>query len=113
KETLEAAGRLAEEGIDCEVIDVATLKPLDAETILASVSKTGRCVVVHEAARSYGPGAEIAALLQEQLFHALQAPVQRVTGFDCVIRYARQEMAYLADVDSICRAALRTLEQAS
>ena len=113
KETLEAAARLAEEGIDCEVIDVATLKPLDAETILASVSKTGRCVVVHEAARSYGPGAEIAALVQEQLFHALQAPVQRVTGFDCVIPYARQEMAYLPDVDSICRAALRTLEQAS
>ena len=112
KETLEAAGRLAEQGIDCEVIDVATLKPLDTATLLASVSKTRRCVIVHEAARSYGPGAEIAAILQEQLFHELHAPVQRVTGFDCVIPYARQEMAYLPDVDSICQAALRTMEEA-
>ena len=112
KETLEAAGRLAEQGIDCEVVDVATLKPLDTQTLLASVSKTRRCVIVHEAARSYGPGAEIAAILQEQLFHELHAPVQRVTGFDCVIPYARQEMAYLPDVDSICQAALRTMEEA-
>ena len=112
KETLEAAGRLAEQGIDCEVIDVANLKPLDTATLLASVSKTRRCVIVHEAARSYGPGAEIAAILQEQLFHELHAPVQRVTGFDCVIPYARQEMAYLPDVDSICQAALRTMEEA-
>lgn len=112
KETLEAAGRLAEQGIDCEVVDVATLKPLDTATLLASVSKTRRCVIVHEAARSYGPGAEIAAILQEQLFHELHAPVQRVTGFDCVIPYARQEMAYLPDVDSICQAALRTMEEA-
>ena len=112
KETLEAAGRLAEQGIDCEVIDVATLKPLDTQTLLASVSKTRRCVIVHEAARSYGPGAEIAAILQEQLFHELHAPVQRVTGFDCVIPYARQEMAYLPDVESICQAALRTMEEA-
>ena len=112
KEVLEAAGQLAGQGIDCEVIDVATLKPLDTQTLLASVSKTRRCVIVHEAARSYGPGAEIAAVLQEHLFHELHAPVQRVTGFDCVIPYARQEMAYLPDVDSICQAALRTMEDA-
>ncbi|WP_150305845.1 alpha-ketoacid dehydrogenase subunit beta [Pseudomonas saliphila] len=105
KETLEAAALLADEGIDCEVIDVATLKPLDTDTLVASVSKTGRCVVVHEAARSYGPGAEIAATVQEQALHALRAPVLRVTGFDCVIPYARQEMAYLPDVGSICQAA--------
>ena len=105
KETLEAAALLAEEGIDCEVIDVATLKPLDTDTLVASVSKTGRCVVVHEAARSYGPGAEIVATVQEQALHALRAPVLRVTGFDCVIPYARQEMAYLPDVGSICQAA--------
>lgn len=109
KETLEAASRLADEGIDCEVIDVATLKPLDGDTILASVGKTGRCVIVHEAARSYGPGAEIAALVQEQLFYSLHAPVQRVTGFDCVIPYARQEMAYLPDVDSICEAGRQSM----
>lgn len=105
KETLEAAALLAEEGVDCEVIDVATLKPLDTDTLVASVSKTGRCVVVHEAAPSYGPGAEIAAVLQEQAMYALRAPVLRVTGFDCVIPYARQEMAYLPDVGSICQAA--------
>lgn len=109
KETLQAAGSLADQGIDCEVIDVATLKPLDTETILASVSKTGRCVIVHEAARSYGPGAEIAAVVQEQLFSRLQAPVLRVTGFDCVLPYARQEMAYLPDVESICRAAQQSM----
>ena len=109
KETLQAAGSLADQGIDCEVIDAATLKPLDTETILASVSKTGRCVIVHEAARSYGPGAEIAAVVQEQLFSRLQAPVLRVTGFDCVLPYARQEMAYLPDVESICRAAQQSM----
>tara|TARA_R110000822_G_scaffold76277_4_gene183279 strand:- start:112 stop:1107 length:996 start_codon:yes stop_codon:yes gene_type:complete len=110
KETLDAAVILADEGIDAEVIDVATLKPLDAETLVASVSKTGRCVIVHEAARSFGVGAEIAALLHERAWTALRAPVGRVTGFDCVIPYARQEMAYLPDVQSICRAARATMK---
>lgn len=110
KETLEAAARLAEEGIDCEVIDVATLKPLDADTLMASVSKTGRCVVVHEAAASFGPGAEIVTLLQERAFYELQAPVHRVTGYDCVIPYARREMAWLPDVESICRAAHEVMQ---
>ena len=104
KETLDAAVILADEGIDAEVIDVATLKPLDAETLVASVSKTGRCVIVH------GVGAEIAALLHERAWTALRAPVGRVTGFDCVIPYARQEMAYLPDVQSICRAARATMK---
>lgn len=110
KETLDAAVILADEGVDAEVIDVATLKPLDAETLLASVSKTGRCVIVHEAARSFGVGAEIAALLHERAWTALRSPVGRVTGFDCVIPYARQEMAYLPDVQSICRAARATMK---
>ena len=110
KETLDAAVILADEGVDAEVIDVATLKPLDTETLVASVSKTGRCVIVHEAARSFGVGAEIAALLHERAWTALRAPVARVTGFDCVIPYARQEMAYLPDVQSICRAARATMK---
>lgn len=109
KETLDAAVVLADEGVDAEVIDVATLKPLDTDTLIASVRKTGRCVIVHEAARSFGVGAEIAAVLHEQAWHALRAPVGRVTGFDCVIPYARQELAYLPDVQSICRAARATL----
>lgn len=109
KETLDAAVILADEGVDAEVIDVATLKPLDTETLIASVTKTGRCVIVHEAARSFGVGAEIAALLHEHAWQALRAPVARVAGFDCVIPYAQQEMAYLPDVQSICRAAKATL----
>lgn len=110
KETLDAAVVLADDGVDAEVIDVATLKPLDTETLVASVSKTGRCVIVHEAARSFGVGAEIAALLHERAWTALRSPVGRVTGFDCVIPYARQEMAYLPDVQSICLAARATMK---
>ena len=69
-------------GIDAEVIDLRTLLPLDIETIEASVKKTGRCMVVHEATRTSGFGAELAALVQERCFYHLEAPVERVTGFD-------------------------------
>lgn len=69
-------------GIDAEVIDLRTLLPLDIETIEASVMKTGRCVVVHEATRTSGFGAELAALVQERCFYHLEAPVERVTGWD-------------------------------
>ena len=75
-------GVVAELGIDAEVIDLRTLLPLDIETIEASVKKTGRCMVVHEATRTSGFGAELAALVQERLFYHLEAPVERVTGFD-------------------------------
>lgn len=69
-------------GIDAEVIDLRTLLPLDIETIEASVKKTGRCMVIHEATRTSGFGAELAALVQERCFYHLEAPVERVTGFD-------------------------------
>ena len=69
-------------GIDAEIIDLRSLVPLDLETIKASVEKTGRCVVVHEATRTCGFGAELAALVQEQCFFSLESPVQRVTGWD-------------------------------
>lgn len=69
-------------GIDAEVIDLRTIVPLDIETIEQSVQKTGRCVVVHEATRTNGFGAELAALVQERCFYHLEAPVQRATGFD-------------------------------
>ena len=85
KETLAAADRLHAERISAEVIDVATLKPLDFETILASVEKTGRCVIVHEAPLTGGFGAEIAARLAETGLLSLQAPVERVTGYDTVV----------------------------
>lgn len=70
------------QGIDAEVIDLRTLVPLDIETIEASVKKTGRCMVLHEATRTSGFGAELSALVQERCFYHLEAPVERVTGFD-------------------------------
>ena len=77
-----ALATIAAEGIDAEVIDLRTILPIDIETIEASVRKTGRCVVVHEATRTGGFGAELSALIQERCFYHLEAPVQRATGFD-------------------------------
>lgn len=77
-----ALGAIMESGIDAELIDLRTLLPLDMETIAASVRKTGRCVVVHEATKTSGFGAELSALVQEHCFHSLEAPIQRVTGWD-------------------------------
>jgi 2-oxoisovalerate dehydrogenase E1 component beta subunit len=105
KETLAAADELAGDGIAAEVIDLATLKPYDAETVLASVAKTGRCVIVHEAARTGGFGAEIAALLSERGLLNLLAPVKRVTGYDTVMPLPRLEQAYLPSVGRITAAA--------
>ncbi|ALN59658.1 pyruvate dehydrogenase E1 component, beta subunit [Lysobacter enzymogenes] len=109
KETLEAADKLAGEGISAEVIDVATLKPLDFATIAESVAKTGRCVIVHEAPKTAGFGAEIAARLAEESMYDLLAPVERVTGFDTHIPLFRLEMKYLPSVDKIVAAAKRAL----
>lgn len=105
-----AAGRLAGSGIQAEIIDVATLKPLDMETILESVAKTGRCVIVHEAARTCGVGAEIAAQLAERGLMSLFAPVERVTGYDTVMPLPQLELAYMPSVERIVDAAKRTLE---
>ncbi len=109
KETLEAAAALDAQGISAEVIDVATLKPLDFATIAESVARTGRCVIVHEAPRTAGFGAEIAARLAEQSMYDLVAPVERVTGFDTHIPLFRLEMKYLPSVERIVAAARRTL----
>src|SRR6516162_8045073 len=105
KETLAAADELAGDGIAAEVIDLATLKPYDTETILASVAKTGRCVIIHEAARTGGFGAEIAALICERGLLNLLAPVKRVTGYDTVMPLPRLEQAYLPSVARITAAA--------
>lgn len=110
QETQAAAEALALEGISAEVIDVATLKPLDMATILDSVARTGRCVIVHEAARSGGLGAEIAANLAERGIYSLQAPLQRVTGYDIVVPLARLEYQYLPSVARIVAAVRTTLE---
>jgi 2-oxoisovalerate dehydrogenase E1 component beta subunit len=109
KETLEAADKLAAEGISAEVIDVATIKPLDFDTIHESVKKTGRCVIVHEAARHCGVGAEIAAQLAEKAMFDLVAPVERVTGYDVPIPLFRLEMKYLPGTEKIVAAARNTL----
>jgi 2-oxoisovalerate dehydrogenase E1 component beta subunit len=77
-----AAAVIAEKGIDAEIIDLRTLVPLDIEAIESSVRKTGKCLIVHEATRTGGFGAELSALVQERCFHHLEAPIERVTGFD-------------------------------
>jgi 2-oxoisovalerate dehydrogenase E1 component beta subunit len=104
-EAMKAAAILSLEGISAEVIDVATLKPLDAETILRSVHKTGRCIVVHEAPRTGGFGGEIAACVAEHALLSLLAPVRRIAGFDCVMPLPRLESAYLPSATDIAKAA--------
>ena len=110
RETLAAAAALAEEGRRAEVIDVATLKPLDMATILASVEKTGRCVVVHEAPLSGGYGGEITARLAEDAMFSLVAPLKRVAGWDTVMPLPRLEDRYMPSVARIVAAARETLE---
>ena len=110
QETLAAADALAGNGVSAEVIDVATLKPLDLTTILESVAKTGRCVIVHEAPRTVGVGAEIAAGLAEHGLTSLLAPVQRVTGYDVVVPLPRLESQYMPSVARILAAARKALE---
>jgi pyruvate dehydrogenase E1 component beta subunit len=100
-DTLRAAAALDAEGVSAEVIDLATLSPIDGETILASVAKTGRLVIVHEAARNVGVGAEIAAIVAEHGLFDLQAPIQRVTGYDTVMPLFRLEHDYIPSVQRI------------
>ncbi len=109
-ETMQAAAVLASEGIDAEVIDLATIKPLDMQTILQSVEKTGRCVIIHEAARTCGVGAEIAAQLAEHGLMHLLAPVQRVTGYDTVMPLYRIEQSYMIDTARIVETVKQTME---
>jgi 2-oxoisovalerate dehydrogenase E1 component beta subunit len=105
-----AADELADAGVSAEIVDVATLKPLDMNTIVASVEKTGRCVIVHEAPRTCGVGAEIAATLAERGLYSLLAPVERVTGYDVVVPLFRLETQYMPSVARIVSAVRKTLE---
>ena len=109
KEVSEAAGRLSEEGIEPEVIDVATLKPLDGATILDSVARTGRLVVVHEAPVTGGFGAEIAARVACRGLMNLLAPIERVAGYDTMMPYPRTEAFYMPDVARVIAAVRRTV----
>jgi pyruvate dehydrogenase E1 component beta subunit len=109
KETLEAAERLSKAGTEAEVIDVATLSPLDSTTILDSVARTGRLVIVHEAPLTGGFGAEIAARVAGAGLMNLLAPIERVTGYDTVTPYSRTETWYIPSVDRISAAARRVM----
>lgn len=111
---LEAAGILAKEGIEIEVIDPSTLKPLDAEPILASVRKTGRVLIVHEAVKTGGFGGELAALIAESdAFDYLDAPIRRLAGLDMPVPYNRDlERLMVPQVDGIVEAARRLVREA-
>lgn len=110
KETLAAADALQQIGISAEVIDVATIKPLDMDTIFASVEKTGRCLVIHEAPLTCGVGAEIIAQVAEKALFSLKAPPERVAGFDTIVPYARLEKYYLPSEKRIMAAVQRLME---
>jgi len=109
-ETLGAAQDLAEQGVEAEVIDVATLKPLDEATLLSSVARTGRCVIVHEAPLTGGFGAEIAARLADKGLVHLLAPVKRVTGYDTPIPLPRLEGVYLPSCERVIEAVKQVME---
>jgi 2-oxoisovalerate dehydrogenase E1 component beta subunit len=106
---LDAATAAAEEGRELEVIDLRTLSPLDLDPVFASVRRTGRLVVVHEAPSNLGMGAEIAARVTEECFYSLEAPVLRVTGFNVPYPAARLEEEYLPDLDRVLDAVDRSM----
>ncbi len=110
-ETMKAAEQLAKSGVSCEIIDLATISPIDYETILESVEKTGRLVIIHEAARSFGVGAEIAATVAEKGLYDLKGPIRRVTGYDTIMPYFRREMDYMPSVKKITDTIRETLEE--
>ena len=107
--TLQAAEALAQEGVEAEVVDLLTLSPLDDTLFTASVRKTGRAVVIHEAPRTFGPGAELVARLVEKSFWHLEAPIKRVTGFDVMFPAFAREHVYLPSEQRIVRAARQVL----
>jgi pyruvate dehydrogenase E1 component beta subunit len=110
REARRAADALDAEGISAEIVDVRSLSPFDAETVVGSAAATGRAVVIHEAHRTAGFAAEIAAQIQERALYSMLAPVQRVTGWDTVVPLRRAEDHYIPSVERIVAAARRTLE---
>ncbi len=107
--TLEAAAELERDRIKAEVIDLLTISPLNVTLLVDSIRRTGRGVIVHEAPRSFGPGAEIISRLMEEAFYYLEAPIARVTGYDVFIPYFQREPFYIPDAKRIIRAARQTL----
>jgi pyruvate dehydrogenase E1 component beta subunit len=98
---LEAAAAAAEDGVDLEVIDLRALSPLDLAPVHESVRRTGHAIVVHEASRTLGLGAEVAARVTEECFYSLESPVQRVTGYDTPYPPSRVEDDFLPGIDRI------------
>ena len=108
--TLEAASVLKEEdGVEADVIDLLTVSPLDDGIFVASVRKTGHAMIIHEAPRSFGAGAEVVSRLMEKAFYYLEAPIARVTGFDVPIPLFSREKAYIPNVGRILKAARKSL----
>lgn len=105
-----AVQTLQKQGISAELIDLATIKPIDINTIIGSVEKTGRCVIVHEAARTCGVGAEIIAQLNEYAFDCLKAPIQRVTGYDTIMPHYKLEKVYMPNEQRILNAVKTVME---
>jgi pyruvate/2-oxoglutarate/acetoin dehydrogenase E1 component len=97
-------------GVSCEVVDIRSLRPLDEATILASVEKTGRVAIVHEAPRTAGFGAELAALVAEKALLHLQAPVLRVTGYDVPYPYWQLEDLYVPSVERVSEAVRKLVD---
>ncbi len=111
-ECSQAVSLLSEQGVSVDLIDLATLSPLDEETVLESVRKTGRCLIVHEAARTAGFGAEIAARVAEKELLSLLAPIRRVTGYDTVMPLPKLEHQFMPTTEKIVQAALESMEYA-
>jgi 2-oxoisovalerate dehydrogenase E1 component beta subunit len=109
-ETLQAAEQLEVEGISCEVIDLVTISPIDIATIVASVEKTGRCVIIQEATRAGGIASEIAAELSEKALLHLLAPIGRVTGYDTIVPYPKTEHRFIPSVKRIVEAIRKAME---
>jgi pyruvate dehydrogenase E1 component beta subunit len=110
RDTLKAVQQVrSETGFSPEVIDLLTISPMDADTIVSSVKKTGRCVVVQEAQQSFGPASEIIALINDEALLYLEAPVKRVTMSDVVMPLFAREQLYLPSVSDISRAIEETL----
>jgi pyruvate dehydrogenase E1 component beta subunit len=107
---LDSATTAAADGIELEVIDLRSISPLDLPTVIESVRRTGRLIVVHEGPRSFGVGAEVAARVQEQAFYSLEAPVLRVTGYDTPYPPSRLENEWLPNIDRILDAVDKSLE---
>jgi pyruvate dehydrogenase E1 component beta subunit len=110
REAGRAADALEADGVSAEVIDLRTLAPLDAVTVVTSARKTGRVVAISEGHRTAGIASEVAAIVQEQALYSLLAPVERVTGWDTVVPLKRTERGHIPGVERIVAAARRTLE---